>query len=57
MAAGPMEQFEIHPIVPLEIGGIDISFTNSSLWMCIVVGSISLFLMVAASSRAARSKM
>jgi len=52
VAAGPMEQFEIHPIVPLEIGGIDISFTNSSLWMCIVVGSISLFLMVAASSRA-----
>ncbi len=52
MASGPMEQFEIHPIVPLEIGGIDISFTNSSLWMCIVVGSISLFLMVAASSRA-----
>ena len=52
MAAGPMEQFEIHPIVPLEIGGIDISFTNSSLWMCIVVASISLFLTTAASSRA-----
>lgn len=51
MAAGPMEQFEIHPILPLEIGGIDISFTNSSLWMCIVVASISLFLTTAASSR------
>jgi F-type H+-transporting ATPase subunit a len=52
VAAGPMEQFEIHPMVPLEIGGIDISFTNSSLWMCVVVLSISLFLTFAASKRA-----
>ncbi len=52
MAAGPMEQFEIHTIVPLEIAGIDISFTNSALWMCIVVASISLFLTIGASSRA-----
>lgn len=51
MAAGPMEQFEVHAIVPLEIGGIDISFTNSSLWMCIVVVAISLFFTIAASSR------
>jgi F-type H+-transporting ATPase subunit a len=47
-----MEQFEIHTIVPLEIGGIDISFTNSSLWMCIVVATISALLTIAASSRA-----
>jgi F-type H+-transporting ATPase subunit a len=46
-----MEQFEVHAIVPLEIGGIDISFTNSSLWMCIVVVAISLFFTIAASSR------
>ena len=46
-----MEQFEIHPLVPLEVGGIDISFTNSSLWMCIVVAAISLFFTLAASSR------
>ena len=52
MAAGPMEQFEIHTIVPLEIGGIDISFTNSSLWMCIVVATISLFLTISSYSRA-----
>jgi F-type H+-transporting ATPase subunit a len=51
VAAGPMEQFEVHAIVPLEIGGIDISFTNSSLWMCIVVVAISLFFTIAASSR------
>jgi len=52
VAAGPMEQFEIHPIVPLEIGGVDVSFTNSSLWMCIVVASITLLLTIATSSRA-----
>jgi F-type H+-transporting ATPase subunit a len=33
----PLEQFEIHPILPIEIGGIDVSFTNSSLWMAIAV--------------------
>ena len=35
MAAGhsPLEQFEIHRLVPLEIGGVDISFTNSALFM------------------------
>jgi F-type H+-transporting ATPase subunit a len=47
-----MEQFEIHTIVPLEIGGVDVSFTNSSLWMCIVVAAISLFLTITSSSRA-----
>ena len=40
MAAGPMERFAIHPIVPLEIGGVDVSFTNASLWMVIVVGGV-----------------
>ena len=31
--ANPVQQFEITPLVPLEISGYDISFTNSSLWM------------------------
>jgi F-type H+-transporting ATPase subunit a len=39
-----MEQFLVEPIVPIHIGGWDISFTNSSLWMCIVVAAVSLFL-------------
>ena len=42
--ASPMEQFEIRPIVPLHIGNLDISFTNASLWMCIVVAAAALFL-------------
>jgi F-type H+-transporting ATPase subunit a len=33
----PLHQFEIHRIVPLHIGGLDISFTNSALLMTIVV--------------------
>ena len=33
----PLEQFEIHPIVPISIGGVDLSFTNSALWMAIAV--------------------
>lgn len=42
--ASPMEQFNIKPLVPLEIGGIDISFTNSSLFMVIAVVCAVLFL-------------
>jgi F-type H+-transporting ATPase subunit a len=42
--AGPMEQFTIKPIVPLHLGGIDISFTNASLWMVIAVAAVTLFL-------------
>src|SRR5258705_6793329 len=46
-----MEQFEVKPIVPLHIGSLDISFTNASLWMCIVAASVALFLTMGASSR------
>jgi F-type H+-transporting ATPase subunit a len=49
--ASPMEQFEIRPIVPLHIGNLDISFTNASLWMCIVAAAAALFLTMGASSR------
>lgn len=37
-----MEQFNIKPIVPLEAGGYDISFTNSSLFMVLAVAVCSL---------------
>ncbi len=45
--AGPLEQFEIVPIVPLHFGSFDISFTNSSLWMVIGTGAIILFFAMA----------
>lgn len=31
--AGPLEQFVIKPIIPIEISGIDLSITNSTVWM------------------------
>ena len=49
--AGPIEQFEIIPIVPLKIGAIDISLTNSAFWMLLCVGAIIAFFAVATSQR------
>jgi F-type H+-transporting ATPase subunit a len=46
VAAGhsPLEQFRIKPLVDLQIGGLDASFTNSSLMMVITVALIGAFL-------------
>lgn len=35
--ADPIHQFVITPLIPLQVGGVDLSFTNSSLWMMIGV--------------------
>ena len=35
--ADPLKQFEIKPLIPIEVGGYDISFTNSSAWMLLAV--------------------
>ena len=37
-AHNPLEQFQIKRLVPLEVAGVDVSFTNSALWM---VGAIT----------------
>lgn len=42
--ASPVEQFTIKPLVPLEIGGMDLSYSNSSLWMTITVIGVTAFL-------------
>lgn len=56
MASGktidPMHQFEISKIVDLKLFGTDISFTNASLWMVIVVAVVSLIMLWGTSSRA-----
>jgi F-type H+-transporting ATPase subunit a len=44
VAMNPMEQFSIKPIVPLHIGHYDVSFTNQSLLMVVVVLAVSAFL-------------
>jgi F-type H+-transporting ATPase subunit a len=49
MAINPMEQFTVRPLIPIHVGHYDISFTNQSLWMVIVVVSLSLFLTLAVS--------
>jgi F-type H+-transporting ATPase subunit a len=49
MAINPMEQFEVKPLIPIHLGGYDISFTNQSLWMVVVVISLSLFLILSVS--------
>jgi len=49
--ADPVEQFEIHKIFSLgHIGGQEIAFTNSSLFMFICVGAVA-FLMLGGSTR------
>src|ERR1700679_1653607 len=42
-----MEQFSIRPIVPLHLFGYDVSFTNQSLLMVVVVVAAALFLSLA----------
>ena len=42
--SNPMEQFVIKPLVPIEVGGVDISFTNSSLFMVLAVAVSTLLL-------------
>ena len=50
--ANPLKQFEIHPIVAIEIGGLDVSFTNSSLLMTATVAFITLFMTLSMRGRA-----
>jgi F-type H+-transporting ATPase subunit a len=50
--ANPMQQFEVKTIGPkIIIGNIDVSFTNSSLFMVIVVGLITLFFSLATQKK------
>lgn len=48
--ADPLHQFVIEPIIPLEIGGLDLSFTNSSLWM-LIAATVSTVLFSVAMKR------
>ncbi|HJQ58381.1 MAG TPA: F0F1 ATP synthase subunit A [Vineibacter sp.] len=50
--ASPIDQFKIQPLIPLKLGGLDISFTNSSLWMTIAVAVVTLFLVMGTRQRA-----
>ncbi len=51
-AHGPMQQFEIKRLIPIELFGYDVSFTNSSLFMVIALAIIPLFYLIAMNRRA-----
>lgn len=48
----PIYQFEISRLIPIEIGGLDFSFTNSAIFMVLTVLLAGGFLYVTTSSRA-----
>ncbi len=54
MAAGPspLEQFRIERLIPIHVGSVDISYTNSALLMTIAV-ALATLLLVGATARAA----
>ena len=50
--ANPLHQFEVQPIIPIHIGNVDASYTNSALFMTIAVVLITVFLLTSVKSRA-----
>lgn len=40
----PLAQFEVYPILPLQIGALDVSFTNASLWMLLAIAGVAALL-------------
>lgn len=48
----PIHQFHINTIVPIRVGNLDLSFTNSALFMVLTVVAAALFLTWATTSRA-----
>jgi F-type H+-transporting ATPase subunit a len=48
----PLEQFKIHPIIPIHIGGLDVSYTNSALLMTIAVVLITALMVLGTRRRA-----
>jgi len=48
----PISQFEIHELVPFEINGFNLAFTNSSFFMVLTIVSVTLLMALATSKRA-----
>lgn len=51
MASNPIEQFHIAKWIPIEVGGLDFSFTNSSAFMVATAAAAGAFLYLTTSSR------
>ncbi len=52
MAANPLEQFEIRPLIPIEVGNVDLSFTNSSAFMVLAAAAVTVFMVFSVRRRA-----
>lgn len=52
MSNDPIHQFQISKLIPIEIGGLDLSFTNSSAFMLATAVAAGGFLYFATTSRA-----
>ncbi len=50
--AGPLEQFEVKPWVPIRLGELDLSFTNASAYMVLAAAIATVFLVASMSGRA-----
>jgi F-type H+-transporting ATPase subunit a len=51
VATDPIHQFQIQKLIPIEIGGVDLSFTNSALFMSMTVAAASAFLILSSRGR------
>jgi F-type H+-transporting ATPase subunit a len=52
LATDPIHQFQISRILDIHVGGLDLSFTNSSLFMLIITGVTAAFLLLTTNARA-----
>jgi F-type H+-transporting ATPase subunit a len=50
--ASPLHQFEVTKVVPIQIGSLDISVTNSAIYMMVAVALVTLFFTLAMRERA-----
>ena len=48
----PLEQFEINALVPIQVAGVDLSFTNSAAFMTLAVIAASAFMILGVRRRA-----
>ena len=44
--ANPIAQFEVKPLVPINLGGVDASLTNAGAFMVLTVVAVTVFLML-----------
>lgn len=49
--AGPLEQFEVKTLVPIQVGSVDASFTNASLFMVVAIAAVTMFMAVGMRKR------